>query len=91
MRATFRIGRSFLKTTSSVDTCFLPFCQDVKQLFSLALGKRRAEESIHVYRIVLCLPDEIIRKENLLVMNSLLAIFVIAFSMYVPTTRICLI
>lgn len=89
MKATFRIGRSFLKNTTSLGSCFLPFCQDFNQLFSLALGKRRAEEGIHVYRIVLCFPDEIIRKENLSLMNSLLATFVIAFSMHVPTARLC--
>lgn len=56
--------------------------------FSLAFEKRRAEEGISVYRIVLCLPDEI-TKENLSVMNLLLGTFVIAFSMHVPTARIC--
>lgn len=89
MKATFRIGRSFLKNATSLGSCFLPFCQDFNQLFSLAFGKKRAEEGINVYRIVLCFPDEIIRKENLSLMNSLLATFVIAFSMHVPTARLC--
>lgn len=44
-KAAFRIGRSYLKTTTSLGTCFLPFREDCNQLFSMTWeeGWRRCQ------------------------------------------------